>query len=140
MKGTATMRVNGVESAAQNGIYVSRSNEKTGSSDLGINDFFTLMAAQLENQSMMDTVDNTQFIAQMAQFSSLSQISELNSTIKSSMAVSLMGKTVSVTKIDNFGAEQTIVGKVDQISYAEGVPYLFIDGGYYQISDIIDIS
>lgn len=46
-------------------------------------DFLTLMTAQLKNQDPFDPVDNTQMVAQMAQFSSLAGISEMNSTLKS---------------------------------------------------------
>lgn len=135
------MIVNGINASVANNTYISASNEsKKGETDLGIDDFFTLMAAQLENQSMYDTVDNTQFIAQMAQFASLSQISELNSTIKSDMAISLIGKSVSVVQIDAAGLEKAIIGKVEQVSYKDGVPYICVQGGFYQISDIIDIS
>ncbi|MDF7777527.1 flagellar hook capping FlgD N-terminal domain-containing protein [Sphingomonas sp. AOB5] len=46
------------------------------------NDFLTLMTAQLKNQDPFEPVDNSQMVAQMAQFSSLAGISEMNSTLK----------------------------------------------------------
>ncbi|HSI18249.1 MAG TPA: flagellar hook assembly protein FlgD [Sphingomonas sp.] len=45
-------------------------------------DFLTLMTAQLKNQDPFEPVDNTQMVAQMAQFSSLAGISEMNTTLK----------------------------------------------------------
>jgi len=45
-------------------------------------DFLTLMTAQLKNQDPFAPVDNSQMVAQMAQFSSLAGISEMNSTLK----------------------------------------------------------
>lgn len=45
-------------------------------------DFLTLMTAQLKNQDPFEPVDNSQMVAQMAQFSSLSGITEMNSTLK----------------------------------------------------------
>lgn len=50
------------------------------------NDFLTLMTAQLKNQDPFDPVDNSQMVAQMAQFSSLAGISEMNSTLKAMAA------------------------------------------------------
>ena len=135
------MNVNGINST--NNSYVSSTENATvrnTSSSLGMDDFFKLMAAQLENQSMFDTVDNTQFIAQMAQFSTLSQISELNNTIKANMAVSLIGKAVSVTITDESGVDKIEVGKVEQVSFNNGVPYVYVNGGFYQLSDILDIG
>jgi flagellar basal-body rod modification protein FlgD len=134
------MIVNGIGTAASNSAYVSSTKSSDSTTDLGIDDFFTLMAAQLQNQSMSDTVDNTQFIAQMAQFASLSQISELNSTTQSNTALSMLGKTVSVLQTDTSGAESAVVGEVSQISYSEGEPYICVSGGYYKLADIIDIS
>lgn len=45
-------------------------------------DFLTLMTAQMKNQDPFDPVDNTQMVAQMAQFSSLAGISEMNTTLQ----------------------------------------------------------
>lgn len=67
-------------------------------------DFLKLMTAQMKNQDPFDPVDNTQMVAQMAQFSSLAGISEMNTTLKAMAdklgatttadAVSYIGKTV----------------------------------------------
>jgi flagellar basal-body rod modification protein FlgD len=53
-----------------------------GKTEMGQSDFLTLMTAQLKNQDPFQPVDNTQMVAQMAQFSSLSGISEINTTLK----------------------------------------------------------
>ncbi|APR51576.1 flagellar hook capping protein [Sphingomonas koreensis] len=55
---------------------------KGGKSTLGQSDFLTLMTAQMKNQDPFDPVDNTQMVAQMAQFSSLAGISEMNTTLQ----------------------------------------------------------
>ena len=54
-----------------------------GSQTLGQNDFLKLLTAQLKNQDPFAPVDNTQMVAQMAQFSSLAGISEMGGTLKS---------------------------------------------------------
>lgn len=54
-----------------------------GSQTLGQADFLKLMTAQMKNQDPFDPVDNTQMVAQMAQFSSLAGISEMGTTLKS---------------------------------------------------------
>lgn len=51
-------------------------------SQMGQADFLRLMTAQLSVQDPFDPVDNSQMIAQMAQFSSLGGISEMNATLK----------------------------------------------------------
>jgi flagellar basal-body rod modification protein FlgD len=67
-------------------------------------DFLQLMTAQLQNQDPFNPVDNTQMVAQMAQFSSVAGISQMNTTLSSiaaklgatspTDAMSYVGKTV----------------------------------------------
>ena len=46
-------------------------------------DFLALMAAQLKNQDPTKPVDNTEYVAQMAQFSTVSGIAESNKSLAS---------------------------------------------------------
>lgn len=79
---------------------------KTGTTNMDVSDFLSLMTAQLKNQDPFQPVDNTQMVAQMAQFSSLSGITEMSSTLKSiasqlgtstlNDAIGYVGKTVLV--------------------------------------------
>ena len=74
------------------------------SSTLNQSDFLTLMTAQLQNQDPFNPVDNTQMVAQMAQFSSVAGISQMNTTLSSiatklgatsaTDAMAYVGKTV----------------------------------------------
>ncbi|KUR72735.1 hypothetical protein AQZ52_05765 [Novosphingobium fuchskuhlense] len=50
---------------------------------LGANDFIKLLTAQLQNQDPTTPVDNSQMIAQLAQFSSLSAANSTSDTLKS---------------------------------------------------------
>jgi flagellar basal-body rod modification protein FlgD len=55
---------------------------RLGKTDMDVSDFLALMTAQLKNQDPFEPVDNSQMVAQMAQFSSLSGITEMGSTLK----------------------------------------------------------
>lgn len=66
----------------------------SASQTLGQADFLKLMTAQLQNQDPFNPVDNTQMVAQMAQFSSLSGITEMASTLKT-IAAKLTGTSTS---------------------------------------------
>ncbi len=71
--------------------------------EMGPGDFISLLTAQMKNQDPFEPVDNSQMVAQMAQFSSLAGISEMGTTLKSiagklgggaSDAAAYVGKTV----------------------------------------------
>jgi len=63
-------------------------NEK--SNELGQNEFLDLMLAQLKNQDPFKPLENGEFVAQMAQFSTVSGIEEMNASLKG-MTDSLQG-------------------------------------------------
>ena len=80
------------------------------STQLGKNDFLRLLTVQLRYQDPLNPLENTEFIAQMAQFSSLEQLQNMNQSMeknldsearlhtafKKDLATSLVGKTVEV--------------------------------------------
>jgi flagellar basal-body rod modification protein FlgD len=59
-----------------------RSTTTSNGPTLGQSDFIRLLTTQLKSQDPTDPVDNKEMIAQMAQFSSLSGIEQINSTLK----------------------------------------------------------
>lgn len=73
---------------------------------LGKDDFLRLMVAQLRNQDPLNPMNNTEFVAQTAQFTSLEQLQNINSTLNRlasqsnsggiASASALLGKTVTV--------------------------------------------
>ncbi|MEA4921213.1 MAG: flagellar hook capping FlgD N-terminal domain-containing protein [Clostridiaceae bacterium] len=116
------------------------SSQMKSSSDITINDFFKLIAAQLQNQSMYDSVDNTQFVSQLAQFTTLSQMTELTKAATSSLAVTMLGRKVSAAGTDELGRNVSASGEVKEVRYSSGVPYLLVDGGYYTLAEITSIE
>jgi flagellar basal-body rod modification protein FlgD len=57
------------------------SQSSTASPEVNTNEFLKLLVAQLKNQDPMNPVDNQQFIAQLATFSSLEQLISINAGI-----------------------------------------------------------
>ena len=101
-------------------------------STLNQNDFLKLMTAQMQNQDPFNPVDNTQMVAQMAQFSSLAGISEMNTTMKAisdklgatstSDALAYVGKTVLTEGSTAYGRSSGgIAGSVELGGAATGV-------------------
>jgi flagellar basal-body rod modification protein FlgD len=91
---------------------------------LGQSDFLKLLTTQLVNQSPLNPMDNEAFMGQMAQFSTVSGISEMNATLKQltarfgsgqfSAASSMIGKSALVSGGDiTLTAGQTVSGSLD---------------------------
>jgi flagellar basal-body rod modification protein FlgD len=84
------------------------------SANLGKEDFLHLLTVQLRYQDPMNPMENTDFIAQMAQFSSLEQLQNMNQSLekglgsegqlqdafRNSLATSLVGRTVEIPTIE----------------------------------------
>ncbi|MFM9935866.1 MAG: flagellar hook assembly protein FlgD [Novosphingobium sp.] len=69
--------------AARSASSAATAPSKNSFGSLGANDFIKLLTAQLSNQDPTAPVDNSQMIAQLAQFSSLSAANSSKDTLKS---------------------------------------------------------
>ena len=102
---------------------------------LGKDDFIKLLVAQMQNQDPMNPTDSTQSIAQMAQFSSLEQMTNISTSMDSlnksmtnfmqqsalTQGSAMIGKSVS--GVDTDGAT-TIEGTVEAVKWLDGDPKL----------------
>lgn len=112
---------------------------KETSQTLGQSDFLTLMIQQLSNQDFNNPVDDTEFIAQMAQFSTLQAQQNALYYSQASYASSLIGKEVSVGLTDSSGAYLTDRGKVEAVTLT-GKDFTFtVNGKDYSAANIMQI-
>lgn len=83
--------------------------DSTGTGELGKNDFLTLLLAELKNQDPLNPASNTEFVAQLAQFSSLEQLTTMNTNLEDNLASNTsMSEAVTNAMIVNyFGKEVT---------------------------------
>lgn len=81
------------------------------SQQLGKDDFMELLIAQMRYQDPLEPMSNTDSIAQMAQFSSLEQMENLNTSISNYMNIQQAGNIASGVQF--IGKEVT--GKVDDL-------------------------
>lgn len=109
---------------------------KKGTSNLGKDEFLKLLVTQLQYQDPLNPSQDTEFISQLATFSSLEQMQNLNATSTNAQAFSLVGKTVVVKSTDSSGNETSKQGIVDYVTMSSGKAYLSIEDTLYPIDDL----
>ena len=117
-------------------------------SELGKDAFLKLLIAELSNQDPLNPMSDREFIAQMAQFSSLEQMTNLNNTLLSMAnmdkfsAVNYVGTTVFFESYADDGSVEYVMGQVLAVWYdsKEG-PILEVDGyGEFPLYKIDGVS
>lgn len=105
--------------------------------ELDKDDFLKILVTQLQHQDPTNPVQDREFIAQMAQFSSLEQITnmagqfgKMANLLNSSEAQSLLGKHVDI-----LDGDKNISGQVDQIVRGE-FPLVMVGGVFYDLDQV----
>ncbi|MCP3026118.1 flagellar hook assembly protein FlgD [Halobacillus sp. A5] len=127
--------------------------KKSGSDDLGKDDFLKILMAQLQNQDPLDPMEDKEFVSQMAQFSSLEQMTNMTSTMtdftesQNSLPVvqysGLIGKEVTYPVYDEETdtVEDYNNGQVDSVSQKDGITSLVLSNGEeVSIEDITKVT
>jgi flagellar basal-body rod modification protein FlgD len=104
---------------------------------LGRDDFLKILITQLQNQDPTKPMEDKEFISQMAQFSSLEQMTnvsqgfrEMNALLSSNQALSVLGRTVEVRT-----GEQLVQGTVSSVT-SGAIPQITVNGQQYEYSNI----
>ncbi len=101
--------------------------------------FLSLLVAEMTNQDPMEPTSNTEFVTQMAQFTSLQYSKDSATYSMSNYASSLVGKTVTASKMD--GSKQvTKTGVVESVMKSGKTYMLKIDGVSFDISNVTSIG
>lgn len=110
-------------------------------------DFLRLLTVQLRYQDPINPISDQDFIAQMAQFTSLEQMQNLTDTIgeyietqrrvsASSQAASLLGRTVVAVDPET---GNSVEGVVEAVRFDGGLPRLLIGGKTFSLGSVYEI-
>lgn len=112
-------------------------NERDTAKELGKDQFLELLVTQLRYQDPTKPVNDQEFLAQLAQFTSLEQINNLTESINTfavtTQAASLLGKEVDVFDPET---ETVVSGVVSKVTFADGVPQIHVGDGAYSIANV----
>ena len=118
-------------------INSSNSTKKTTttSSELGKDQFLQLLVTQMQYQDPLDPQTDSDFVAQLAQFTSLEEMQNLNQTTINNQAMTLVGKEV-VVNAGTDTAKVLVQGTVDYVTVQNSEAYLSIGGTLYSIDKL----
>lgn len=132
---------------------MSTSSTSSLSSEISMENFLTLFVTQLQNQNPLDPTDNTEFMSQLAQFSTLEQeqqqteyLSDISSIGSASLqldqislASTFIGKTIKYS--DSSDSSKTLSGVVEGVKLEEDGTVSFLIGGKsVSISNFIEVD
>jgi flagellar basal-body rod modification protein FlgD len=115
----------------------------TTKKDLDKNAFLKLLVTQLQNQDPLQPADNTQFIAQLAQFSALEQMSNVADGINKVQQSSSFGSAVQLigAHVVAAGADgQKVEGTVSGVQMVDGVAKVSLEGQLFDLSQIETVN
>lgn len=111
--------------------------------NLGQNDFLRLLATQFKTQDPMKPVEDTAFIAQMAQFTALQQSGTMSDTMTAmradqqrATANSYLGHSVTVDD----GTGRLVTGDVTAIDATGTTPQLVVNGSTFSLSAVLRVE
>lgn len=107
---------------------------------VSVDDFLQLMIAQLKNQDFMNPVDDTQYVTQLAQFTTMQQMEEMAYNSKSTYITSMVGKYVVASKMTVSGDLDTTKGIVNKISLVDNEYLVFVNDKPYKMSEIMEVQ
>ena len=123
----------------------SSATDPSGASSATVNqaDFLKLLTAQLRNQDPLNPVSNSDFTAQLAQFSTLSGVQQLNTSTQQMLALqqisqgaTLVGKSVTYNDANNNPAR----GTVDAVDFQNNQLLLRVGGKNIPSSNLTSIQ
>ncbi len=139
--------------------YSNLQKDRTTGMQNNSNMFLTLMLKQLESQDPTQPVDNTEWLSQLAQYSSLEQMSQMNSGLENcakyisamyddmmlnseiNQTLSMIGKdvTLKIPSEADPSKFDTVSGTVTEASFENGSGQIKIGDKYYSIENVISI-
>ncbi|MFD0698381.1 flagellar hook assembly protein FlgD [Paenibacillus sp. GCM10027628] len=122
----------------------SQTKQKDGNA-LGKDDFLKILITQLQNQDPTQPLQDKEFIAQMAQFTSVEQLTNMASEMKLmrqslGFVSGMIGKSITWTSTDSSGASVDKSGIVDSITFKDGNQYANVKGEEISLDKLTKIE
>ena len=133
------MSINSINGSNATGS-TTNTTSKDSSKGLKMDDFLNLLVAQLKNQDMYNTMDDSQYMAQMAQFSMIQSLTDMAELSMTSYGVSLIGKEVTIAETGSDGQVTSFKGIVDSVNFYNGSTQVKVNDKNYELSSVMSVQ
>ena len=108
--------------------------------ELGYDQFLQLLCAEMQYQDPLEPTSNTDYVAQLATFSQMEAMLNMQHSIENSSANALVGKYVVIESTsDTTGHTTKTEGFVDFVKYDNGKQFVSVNGKLYSVSDVKNV-
>lgn len=101
--------------------------------------FLKLLVSQLQNQDPLNPQDDKEFLSQMATFTSLEQMQNMNQTLTQSQGFSTIGKYIVGSYEDGAGKMVPIEGRVEGVTMKNGEAWLSVGENLVALSKVENV-
>lgn len=115
--------------------YTSSKKEQT-STDLDKDAFLQLLVTQMRYQDPLNPGDSTEYMSQLAQYSSLEATMNISDAVEKANSLNLVGEYVIMNTKDSAGNPQMVSGLVEYATVKNGEVLVSINDTYYPASDL----
>ena len=120
---------------------VTSSSNTKKSNELGYDQFLQILCAEMQYQDPLNPTSNTDYVAQMATFTQVESMLNMQNTMTSSQANDLVGKYVIMKVTSSTTGEVSYAaGNVDYVLHQNGKTFLSIGDNLYNIEDLDTVA
>lgn len=115
---------------------------RTAVERLGKQDFLNLLLTQLRYQNPLRSMEDTEFVAQLAQFTALEELKNVGAGLQFVLALSLSGRTVQAripTTKNGLPAYEEVQGKVEGLRFLGTQPVLLVSGKEVRLDQVTQV-
>lgn len=146
--------VGGLSSSLYNELLSTQTSAVANNSEMDMDDFWQLLAAQLQYQDMSNPMSNSEMMSQMTQMATMNAMTKVSNAVSNFAVVTnnlsqvtltaystgMLGKEVTVATVDDdgkvTGEEKGVVTGVD----LTGAQSIYVNGKKYELSQIMSVG
>ncbi len=122
--------------ASKANSYAPSKTKEKDSTDLDKEAFLQLLVTQMQYQDPLNPGDSTEYMSQLAQYSSLEATMNISDAVEKGNALNLVGEYVIMNTTDSAGNSTMVSGLVEYATVKDGEILLSINDTYYPAEDL----